>query len=121
MDLNYPIESAFLVLSLLFAITLIPAKVTIQFIGADYSNILRCALAVFIATITTLYAISAVDHLMGVILSFTWLVFIFNRILGMSKSWSSLFTIWLVLMQLAVLHGLAQYGLTWYQTTSQLV
>lgn len=111
MDLNYPIESAFLVLSLLFAITLIPAKVTIQFIGADYSNILRCALAVFIATITTLYAISAVDHLMGVILSFTWLVFIFNRILGMSKSWSSLFTIWLVLIQLAVLHGLGEYGL----------
>ncbi|KZN31405.1 MULTISPECIES: hypothetical protein [Pseudoalteromonas] len=113
MELNYQIESAFLVISLLFVLTLAPAKATVRFIGADYGSIMRCALAVFIATITTLYALSTLNSPLSLSLSFVWLVFLFNRILGLSKSWSSIFTIWLVLIQLAVLHTLSRYGINW--------
>ncbi|MBE0386727.1 hypothetical protein PLUTE_a1698 [Pseudoalteromonas luteoviolacea DSM 6061] len=37
-------------------------------------------------------------------------MFVCNRTLGLSKSWSWIFTLWLGLIQLAALHGLQQVG-----------
>ncbi|KZN67090.1 hypothetical protein [Pseudoalteromonas luteoviolacea] len=113
MDLIYHKDSTLALASLLFIITLIPAKITVRFIGADYGSMARCTVVVLIATITILFSLQAIESLVSMVFVFIWMMFVFNRTLGLSKSWSGIITVWVGLIQLAALHGLQQFGFHW--------
>ncbi|MBQ4814346.1 hypothetical protein J8M20_23480 [Pseudoalteromonas luteoviolacea] len=113
MDLMYQKDSTLALASLLFLITLIPTKITVRFIGADYGSIARCAVVVLIATVTVLFSLQAIKSFASMAFVFIWLMFVFNRTLGLSKSWSGIFTVWMGLIQLAALQGLQQFGFYW--------
>ncbi|KZN47897.1 hypothetical protein N482_01225 [Pseudoalteromonas luteoviolacea NCIMB 1942] len=113
MDLIYHKDSTLALASLLFIITLIPTKMTVRFIGADYESIVRCAVVVLIATITILFSLQAIESLVSMAFVFIWMMFVFNRTLGLSKSWSGIITVWVGLIQLAALQGLQRLGFHW--------
>ncbi|KZN45158.1 hypothetical protein [Pseudoalteromonas luteoviolacea] len=110
MELIHHKDSTLVLVLLLFIVTLLPAKLTIRFIDPDYGSFTRCAVTVLIITITILFSLQALESLISITLVFLWIMFVCNRTLGLSKSWSWIFTLWLGLIQLAALHGLQQVG-----------
>jgi len=110
MEVNFSTNSWWLGTLLIMALTTIPVKIGAEMFGALNKELKYCALAVVLGTISAILLAEFVGGFLAFVLTFIAISLIYWQVLQISFAWSFVFTIVVVLIQLAVIQGLGQFG-----------
>ena len=110
MEVNFSTDSWWLGTLLIMALTTIPVKIGAEMFGALNKELKYCALAVVLGTISAILLAMFVGGFSAFVLTFIAISLIYWQVLQISFAWSFIFTIVVVLIQLAVIQGLGQFG-----------
>jgi len=110
MEVNFSTNSWWLGTLLIMALTTIPVKIGAEMFGALNKELKYCALAVVLGTISAILLAKLVGGFLAFVLTFIAISLIYWQVLQISFAWSFIFTIVVVLIQLAVIQGLGQFG-----------
>lgn len=110
MEVNFSTNSWWVATLLIMALTTIPVKIGAEMFGALNKDLKYCALAVVLGTISAILIAKFVGGFLALVLSFIAISLIYWQVLQISFAWSFAFTIVVVLIQLAIIQGIGQFG-----------
>ena len=111
MSVSFSTDSWWLISLILMIFTTIPVKIAATVFNAPNKKLIHCALAVALGTFSTVLCLQFIGGFTGIFASFIAISTIYWYILQISFAWSFVFTIFVIVIQFALMHGLAQLGL----------
>ena len=111
MSVSFSTDSWWLISLILMFFTTIPVKIAATVFNAPKKTLIHCALAVALGTIAAVLCLQFIGGFTGLFAAFVAISTIYWYILQISFAWSFVFTIFVLVIQFALMHGLAQLGL----------
>ena len=111
MSVSFSTDSWWLISLILMIFTTIPVKIAATVFNAPKKTLIHCALAVALGTVSTVLCLHFIGGFTALFVSFVAISTIYWYILQISFAWSFVFTIFVIVIQFALMHGLAQLGL----------
>ena len=111
MSVSFSTDSWWLISLILMIFTTIPVKIAATVFNAPNKSLIHCAIAVALGTISAMLCLHFIGGFTGIFASFVAISGIYWYILQISFMWSFVFTIFVLIIQFALMHGLAQLGL----------
>jgi len=111
MELNFSTDSYLLFFAAIFAITILPVKIGATVFGAENNEFKNCVIAVFLGTTLALLCGKLIGGFIGLVVAFIAVSTVYSKILGLSFSWSFLFTIGVIFIQIGIMQALTKFGM----------
>ena len=111
MDVNFSTDSWWIITLILMLFTTIPVKIGATLFNAPNKKLIHCALAVALGTISAVLCMQFIGGFTGLFATFIAISIIYWYILQISFASSFAFTIVVLIIQFALIHGLGQFGL----------
>jgi hypothetical protein len=92
-------------------LTTIPVKIGADIFGALNNKLKHCAIAVALGTAVAILLLNFVGGFLAIVLSFVAISIIYWQVLQISFIWSPIFTIFVLLLQFAMIQGLGKLGI----------
>jgi hypothetical protein len=87
--------------------TTIPVKIGADMFGALNRKFIHCAIAVALGTLSAVMLFMFIGGFLALVLSFIAVSIVYWRVLGISFASSFLFTLFVLLIQFAIIQGIA--------------
>ena len=111
MEVNFSTNSWWIITLIIMTFTTIPVKIGASIFNAPNKKLIHCALAVALGTISAVLSLHFIGGFTGLFATFIAISIIYWYILQISFAWSFVFTIFVLVIQFALIHGLGQLGL----------
>ncbi len=111
MDVYFSTDSWWLTSLILMLFTTIPVKIAASVFNAPNKKLIHCAVAVALGTVSAVLSLQFIGGFTGLFTSFIAISIIYWYILRISFAWSFVFTIFVLIIQMALIQGLGQLGL----------
>ena len=111
MEVYFSTDSWWITSLILMLFTTIPVKIAASVFNAPNKKLIYCALAVALGTLSAVLSLHFIGGFTGLIVTFIAISVIYWYILRISFAWSFAFTIFVLVIQFALIQGLGQLGL----------
>ncbi|MEL0657206.1 hypothetical protein V6257_19495 [Pseudoalteromonas issachenkonii] len=111
MELSFQTESVALLFLVLFSLTVLPVKIGATVFGATNNEFKYCAISVFLGTLIAIICSKLIGGFSGLLAGYIGVSIVYSRVLGLSLSWSFLFTFGILFIQVATVQALTRFGI----------